>query len=461
MKTIRAIALGLTLILLAQFPATLSAQTRLSLEQCLDIAIESNLQIRQSSNSVSMEQVNLIRRKFDFLPSIGANASGSKNFGRTVDNFTQAIAQSPVTLNMNMGASLVLFRGFSKWNDLKGAENSLKATEYSLEDLKNDIRLNVALAFFQAIFAEDNLTIAQSNVTLLQKQVDRTNNLLQAGSSTKGDLFGVEAELATAKVTEVTARNSYESALLNLLLTLNLDPQENFALKRPDLDQLVLQDDMRSPEAIFEYARQNNPAILSQEMRLLASKYAMRSAKSVYYPTLNLNYGVFSFFSSNARPLDSIRFVGGEIKQFFGPTTPFFNQFSDNLSHGVTLSLNIPIFNNWSLRQTYTNARINYDNTILQYQNERNELLKAIYQACQDADAAQAQFAANTQQLESIEKSLEYAQNRYDAGILDFYTLREILNNKTRAELELNRAKYDYILKRKVLDLYQGKEMRF
>ncbi|HHG84040.1 MAG TPA: TolC family protein [Bacteroidetes bacterium] len=440
---------------------SLPAQTPLSLEQCLEIAVASNLQVRQSGNSVSIEKINLIRRKFDFLPGLSSSISGSKNFGRTVDNFTQAIAQSPVTLNMNLGASLTIFRGFSKWNELRKAENSVKAAVYSLEDLKNDVRLNVALAFFQTIFARDNRAIAQNNRDLLARQVKRNQELVKAGKRTEGDLYGIEAEFATAKASLVTAQNSFESARLNLLLSLDLDPRENFELVRPDLERLVLGTEVRSPEAIFDYARQNNPAMREQEMRLLASKFAMQSARSVYFPTLSLNYGAYSFYSSNARPLDSLRFVQGELHQFFGPTTPFNNQFSNNLSHGISLSLNIPIFSNWAFRQTYNNAQINYDNSILQYQSQKNELLRDVMQAWQDATAAQSQFSANQEKLISLQKSYEYAEKKYEVGLLDFYTLKEILNQKIRAELELNQAKYDYVLKRKVLDLYEGKEMRF
>lgn len=451
----------LSLFLLGLFPLIGQAQVRLGLEQCMEMALESNIQIRQSGNAVTLEEIGVIRSKFDFLPSVASSISGSKNFGRVVDNFTQAIAQSPITMNMNLGASLVLFRGLSKWNELRRTENALKAAEYSLEDLKNDIRLNVALAFFNATFGQDNLKIAENNLDLLEKQYERAEKLLQAGASTEGDLLAVESEIARAKSSLVAAQNNYQRALLDLVLVLNADPAKEYQLVRPDLSGIKLEGNIQSGEVIYDFARENNPAVREQQMRILAAKYAMRAAKSPYYPTVTVNYGVFSFYSSNARPLDSVSFAGGGIEQFFGPITPFQNQFADNLSHAVTVGINIPIFNNYASRQSYLRAKLNYENVQLNHDNAQNELYRAIMQARQDAVAAQAQYRANQEQLSSLNKALEYAEKRYEAGVLDFYSLREFINNKTSAEVDLVRSQYDYVLKIKVLDLYEGKQLRF
>jgi outer membrane protein len=450
-----------SLLLIGLLPVSGRSQVALSLEQCMELALESNIQLRQSGNAVTLEEIGVVRSKFDFLPGVSAGVSGSKNFGQTVDNFTQSIAQSPITMNMNLGTSLVLFRGLSKWNELRRTENTLKAAEYSLEDLKNDVRLNVALAFFNATFGKDNLKIAENNLELLKKQYERAEKLLRAEASTEGDLYAVEAEIARAKSALVTAENNYQRALLDLILVLNADPSKNYDLLRPDLAEIDLDADIQSGEVIYDFARENNPAVREQQMRIIAAKYAMQAAKAPYYPTVTVNYGVFSFYSSNARPLDSVSFAGGEIEQFFGPRTPFQTQFSDNLSHAVTLGVSIPIFSNYASRHSYLRAKLNYENVQLNHDNAQNELYRAIMQARQDAVAAQAQYRANQEQLVSLNKALEYAEKKYEAGVMDFYSLREFINNKTSADVDLVRSQYDYVLKIKVLDLYEGKELRF
>ena len=73
------------------------AQTPLSLEGCLNRAVEANLQVQISAISVSSAEVTYIQRKFDFLPTVAANLPATKTFGKTADIFTNQIASSPWT----------------------------------------------------------------------------------------------------------------------------------------------------------------------------------------------------------------------------------------------------------------------------------------------------------------------------------------------------------------------------
>ena len=61
----------------------------------------------------------------------------------------------------------------------------------------------------------------------------------------------------------------------------------------------------------------------------------------------------------------------------------------------------------------------------------------------------------------ALSEAQTFAQKRFDAGVIDFYVYMETVNNKTRAESELLQAKYDFIVKTKILDLYQGKPLTF
>ncbi|MEM6268141.1 MAG: TolC family protein [Bacteroidota bacterium] len=454
-------ATKVVLLLVLLCPVLAFSQVKLTLEDCIAMALESNLQLRQSGNSLSAEQVALTRSKFDFLPSAVALFNGSRGFGRTVDNFTQAIADSPTTMNGRLGVSLDLFRGFSKWNELRRAENAVKAAQYSLEDLENDIRLNVALAFFNATYAEDNLAVADGNLDLLEKQLERARAMQEAGMNTQGDLFAVEAEIANAKAAVVSAQNNYDRSLLDLLLALNADMTKTYTLVRPDLEGLVLADEMRSAESVYEYAQQNNPAVREQQMRIIAANYALKQSQSGFFPTLSLDYTAFTFFSSNARPLDSVLFTDDGFQQFFGPTTPFDDQVTSNFSHSLGLTLTIPLFSKYSVYQGVANARLNYSNAQLNYDNAQNELYRAVMQAHQDAMAARAQYLANVERAVSQQKALEYAEQKYESGVMDFYSLREFINNDTQARVDRIRTQYDYVLKQKVLDLYEGKQLKF
>ena len=110
----------------------LHAQTTLELERCLQLAVDNNLQIKVSQNVLEISELTLVQKKFDFLPSVNMSLSANKSFGKSADIFTQAIAVSPWTSNPNLTASIVAFRGLAKWSELKNAEYTLAANQYSL-----------------------------------------------------------------------------------------------------------------------------------------------------------------------------------------------------------------------------------------------------------------------------------------------------------------------------------------
>jgi outer membrane protein len=447
-------------VLFLALSANVWAQKTLDLEQCLQTAVAQNLQVKLNENALEIAELTHVQKKFEFLPTVSASLPINSSFGKTADLYTQQIASSLTQSNPNLMATFVAFRGLSKWNDLKGAEYNHISSRYSLEDLKNDIRLNTALAFFQAVFASDNLKIARNRIALLEQQMEKLKSQIAAGTKTEGDFFTLKAQLATERVNEITQENAYNRGLLDLVLLLNLPTQDTYTLERPailDTEVGALED----AETIFESARLNNPGILKQEFKALSTKYAINTARAAYFPTLNLSGGFTSFYSSNAKPRTGYTIVDGFPSFTYGDPTPAFQQLNSNFSKTIALNLSVPIFNRLATRQNYLISKVNYENAELNLQSEQLDLYKSITQAHLDAHAADAKYVASQDQMESIAESYRYAEARYNAGLLDHYAFMEVLNSKTKAEIEQLQSLYDRMLKRKILDLYEGKPIHF
>lgn len=436
------------------------AQTPLTLEGCLNRAVEANLQVQISAISVSSAEVTYIQRKFDFLPTVAANLPATKTFGKTADIFTNQIASSPWTSQSSLGATFTVFRGLSKWSELHNAEATLRANKYSLEDLKNDIRLNTAVAFFATMYAGDNLKIGKERLDLLEKQLDNLQHLVDAGTKTQGDLYSLQAQLATERMNAVNQQNAYDRSLLDLVLLLNMDPAEQYQIQRPELlDSEV--GELEDVNSIFQSARLTNPGVLKQEFAALAAKYAIRTAKAAYYPTFNVTFGLGSFFSTNTRRFLGYGYVDNIPQAIFGARIPVFEQLGDNFSQSMSLSLTVPIFTRGLFRQNQKIAEFNHETAQLRVKSEELDLYRTVQQAHLDARAADARYAASQTQTESLTEALRYAQARYDAGMMDFVAYLEVLNNHTGAAVERSQAQYDRVLKRKILDIYQGKPLTF
>ena len=247
--------------------AAATAQKTLDLEQCLTLAVENNLQIKLNENVVESSELTRVQKRFDFLPSVSMNLPANKSFGNSADIYTQQIAVSPWTSNPSLVASIVAFRGLAKWNDMRNAQYNVVSNKYSLEDLKNDIRLNTALAFFQAVFANDNLSIANNRIALLNGQMEKLHAQIAAETKTEGDLYTLKAQLATEKVNAVTQTNAYNRSLLDLILLLNLEPDATYFLQRPPvLDSSMTE--LAETETIFQSARPHLESCRGQGQRL-------------------------------------------------------------------------------------------------------------------------------------------------------------------------------------------------
>lgn len=438
------------------------AQVQLDLQTCLNRAVNNNLGVRQSQNALSIAEVNLLQAKFDFLPAASGQMRYSQSIGLAVDNNSQSIAESPRTFNPGVGANMVLFNGFAKWNALNAAKIDVSGAQYSLEDLRNDIRLSVAGAFIQTIFSEENLKVTLNRIDLLEKQLERTENLYEAGTLTKGDVLALKAQIAGEKVNLTMGENLYQQNLLNLVLAMNEDPNEEYQLVKPELRELLMTKSEQTTASIFEAAREYNPGLKGIRSQIQAQEYRVKVSQASLLPTLTMNYGIGSFYSSNAREiLGAVPDPDRGIRILYGDAFPFFSQLDDNIGQSLTFSLNIPIFQNYRSRQNIQVAQLNLENTRLNYETEENLLYQAVIRARQDVDAAFATYEATLEKIEATSLSFDFAKVRYDAGVTDFTVFMESLNNKTQAETELLQAKYDFVLKTKILELYQGQKIEF
>jgi len=135
---------------------------------------------------------------------------------------------------------------------------------------------------------------------------------------------------------------------------------------------------------------------------------------------------------------------------------PFFNQLYQNDGIGYGIQLNIPIFNGFSVRGNIQRSKISLERTKYQLEQAELDLESTVYQAYVDAKGSLKSFEASQSAVESQELAYEYAKERYDVGLTNAFDFSQSKVRYDNSRIELNRAKYDYIFKLKVLELYFG-----
>jgi len=129
---------------------------------------------------------------------------------------------------------------------------------------------------------------------------------------------------------------------------------------------------------------------------------------------------------------------------------------SDNKSHNISLSLNIPIFNGFSARNNISRSRVNVERTKFQLEQASLDLETTVYQSFNDAKGALKAYEAASKTLVARQEAFNYSQERYNVGLLNSFDFNQSKNGLEAAQSEVIRTKYDYIFKLKVLEFYFG-----
>ena len=139
-----------------------------------------------------------------------------------------------------------------------------------------------------------------------------------------------------------------------------------------------------------------------------------------------------------------------------GPAEDFFDQIDRNKGYAFGLSLNIPILNGFNASNNVRRAKINHEQQKYQLEQEELNLERTIHQVYADAVGALKLYDATKRSLEAREVSFEYAQERFDVGVLNSFDFSQIKNRLVQANSDFLRAKYDFIFRVKLLEFYYG-----
>jgi outer membrane protein len=168
------------------------------LQRAIDYALEHNIGVRINQLTVQNNAQVLRQSKAALLPTANLSATQAWQYGTSVNPLTFEFQSQTVRSNNVSGTSqLVLFQGFQLRNTIRRNALDLQASEADVQKARNDLSLNVAAAFLQAVLAQELVRANQFYVTRDQAQVARTKLLLQAGSIPESTLLDSQSQLAT------------------------------------------------------------------------------------------------------------------------------------------------------------------------------------------------------------------------------------------------------------------------
>lgn len=431
-----------------------NAQSRQwSLEDCVKYALEHNISIRQSELDTQSAGIDKKAAFGSFLPTVSANASHSWNIGLNQD-ITTGLLKNQTTQFTSAGANvgIDIYKGLQNLNTLRKANLSIVAAKYQLQKMKEDIALNVANAYLQVLFNKENLKVQNNQLVIDTKQLNRTQELVNAGTLPKGDLLDVKATIAADNQKVINAENALLISKLSLTQLLQLNSFEDFDVADSNefqMDQTILS---QTPTSIYDKAKQERLELKIAQTNLEIAQKNVIIAKGAYQPTLR---GFYNFNSRVSYADIALRDNTGAI--IGTQSSPkFIDQFSDNKGQSFGAQLSIPVFNGFAIRNNVARTKVSFEKSKIALEQQELELQRNVYTAFTDAKGALKAYESAIQALDARSESYNYSKEKFEVGLMNSFDLSQSQTLLSAAQSEVLRTKYDYIFKTKILEFYFG-----
>ncbi|NHM06774.1 TolC family protein [Flavobacterium sp. CYK-4] len=438
------------------FVVSLSVQAqskKWTLQECVQYALEHNISIKQSQLDSQSADIEKSAAVSNFLPGIGASASHSWNIGLNTNIVTNTLEnQTTQFTSAGLDAGIDIYKGLQNQNTFRKAKLSQLAAQYKLSKMRDDIALNVANAYLQILFNMENIKVQREQLSLDEKQMVRTQELVNAGSIPSGDLLDIKATVATDQQRVIAGENTLLISKLSLAQLLQLKDFRDFDVADPDYDAKQSEVMFQTPEAIYDKAKQERVEVKIAQTNLAISEKDVQISKGAYQPTLK---GFYSF---------NTRISYAEIPKFdnagnflgYGNAAPFFNQFSDNKGHNFGVQLSVPIFYGFATRNNVSRSKVALERSKIALSQAELDLERSVFTAYTDAKGAYKAYEAALTSLQAREGAFNYAKERYAVGMMNAFDFSQAQSLYANAQSEVLRTKYDYIFKTKVVEFYFG-----
>ena len=416
----------LILLILTSFSLKSQSQ-KLSLSECIDLAIENNENLKNSileekiskalSNeylSIGFPQINFdggIKYNHEvpkslldisrFMPGVPEGTEQEVQFGQAYDG------------RVDLFVNQMIFNG-SYFVGLSAAKELVKLSEKMTERNVIDIHESVSKAYYTTLNTKSRVDLVNSNIDRLDALLKQTKSLYENGFVEKLDLDRIQVSFNNLKSEKIKADRLYDLSLAVLKFQIGISVDKKIELTEEFNEELVTSFTFDLNE--FDYSKRIEYSILQTDKNL--KFYELKNNRSQYLPQVyaNYNYGYNTSASQS-----NIFFESDRWKKFgtFGlqVIVPIFDGFLKRSRINQSKFKIEQVENQMLFLERSINLQINQ--SLAAYQNSKESLKIAsenlvlaqdVYFA---SEKKYAQGVGSNLELIDSNNSLKIAQNQY------------------------------------------------
>jgi len=418
----------------------LTAQTTWSLEKCIQHAKANNLNLKQAEISIRQAELDQKAAKYARLPSVNGNVDGGFNFGRTIDPTTNGFRNQRVGFNsFDIQTSAVVYNGGRIINTIKQSQFNIAAARAESEDYQQQLTLDITAAYLDILLTKEQVQIANQQIFQAEEQLAYIDEQISVGILPPNDRLEIVAQITRNRQTLVNAQNALAINYLRLKDLMELPPDVAFQIQTPKTAANTASAVLNLSE-IYTQALNTQPAVKVAALRMESAALNLPIAKSGMLPSVALSASLNSSYANVSDFSDS----------------PYFNQVGNNLGQSVGVRISIPIYNNHQTQINLERARLDMINAEVRQRQVQQQLKSTIQNAIANANGAKIALEVTQAALVAAKASFQNAQKKHQLGAINALEYTTTKTNLDTAELDVVRAKYDYLFRLKIIDVYAG-----
>lgn len=401
-----------------------------TLEDCIRFAFANSNERKSMELSGETQQVSYEQSKRQRLPNL--SASVGENFSNNANGWS-------ASGNVGLGSSVVIYQGGNIRNTIEQNRINMERTNAQLEKYDDQMVMQI-LQSFLTVLGNDELLKYQTEVLKTSKeQFNQGQVKYNVGSILESDLLLLEAQYYSDSNNVVDTRIDRNNNLLALKVLLSMDPMDELQIVSPNTDDLEdLFTSLPSQENAIELAMDYMPDLKMSDYDIQLAQKSVDMARGNYFPSINANAN-----------------VGMGILSFNPNETHWYNTPSES----VGVSMSIPIYSRGATKANVKKSQIALQQAQLDYDQSVLNVRQTVVQSFQDVVSAYNSYKVSEKKENAYSKSFDAYNLQYQYGKITTVELLQQQNNYLNALNGYIQNKYSLVMKRKILDIYMGKEI--
>jgi len=442
----RRIYLIIAVLIILYFNDMSAQEKKWTLEDCINYAVTNNIGLQRQRLLTESAKIDFLKAKMNVLPSFNFGSEANVGFGRSINPVTNLITfeqnlSNPYSLNSNID----IFNGFATLNTIAANKFMFKAGIESEKITRNTLVINILGQYYQVLYAKGLENASKMQLDLSEKQLFRIQKMVETGKEALSRQFEMESRVSADKLDYTVAQNSANQALTTLKQMLQLEPGSDFDVLMPDLNNMLIADGDYRPDSIYAIASQILPRLKAIDFELKATKKQYAATKGYVAPRLSASGAIFTGYYK-------------VMKESVIDQASFTTQLKNNNSQAVSLSLMIPIFNNYTTGRNIKLARIRMDDAALRLEQEKNNLYTEIENACLNFNRGKDEFLAAVSNLEYNKKSYNAVEKKFESGLVNVTEFSVANTSLFKADTEALRTKLQLLIRKLAIQFYSTGE---